>query len=65
MSRELVIGGSRVAVTIEAGLWGKLDRIAAQEGVSLYLLVGRVADRRPAGCSLPAALRVFAAAYRI
>jgi predicted DNA-binding ribbon-helix-helix protein len=64
VTRELGAAGRSLRVTIEAGLWRGLERIAALEGVPLDELVMRVVERLPAGNSLAAGLRVFVAAYR-
>ncbi len=56
--RSVVIAGHPTSLTLEDEFWEELRRIAAEEGVSVPILIGRIDSERD-GCSLSSAVRVF------
>ncbi len=60
--RNIVIGGRRTSVRLEADMWQALCEIARRHGVGVNDICTLVAKRR-AGSSLTAALRAFALRY--
>lgn len=58
VKRSIVIAGHRTSVSLEDAFWRALKDVAAEEGLSLAALVGRV-DAGRGAANLSSALRVF------
>ncbi|MCW5691032.1 MAG: ribbon-helix-helix domain-containing protein [Pseudolabrys sp.] len=58
VKRSIVVGRHKTSVSLEDVFWNELRRIAAEQGVALSQLVGRIDAERQHG-NLSSALRVF------
>jgi len=58
MKRSIVVGHHKTSVSLEDVFWNELRRIAAEQGIALSQLVGRIDAERQHG-NLSSALRVF------
>lgn len=58
VKRSIVVGHHKTSVSLEDVFWNELRRIAAEQGVALSQLVGRIDAERQHG-NLSSALRVF------
>ena len=63
ISRNLLIAGRRTSARLEPDMWAALFDIARREGRSIHEICTMVAESKPGGCSLTAAIRVFITAY--
>jgi predicted DNA-binding ribbon-helix-helix protein len=62
--RSLNLAGHATSLALEPEFWAVLDAAAAEQGVSLAVLVGRIDDGR-GGRALASACRVWALASAI
>jgi predicted DNA-binding ribbon-helix-helix protein len=60
VKRSLTLSGHRTSVTLEPPFWLTLERMAAEGGLSLNALAGRIDAARAPGAGLASALRVAA-----
>jgi predicted DNA-binding ribbon-helix-helix protein len=63
LTRNLMIGGRRTSVRLEAEMWAALFDIAARESQSIGRICSLVDEKRRPETSLTAAIRVFVLAY--
>lgn len=63
VSRNLVINGHRTSARLEPEMWVALFDIVRREGRSVHDVCSLIAQSKPEGCSLTAAIRVFIVAY--
>lgn len=59
IKRSVKIAGHATSVTMERAFWETLERIAAQDGVSVSSQIAAVDGANKGKCSLSAALRVY------
>jgi predicted DNA-binding ribbon-helix-helix protein len=58
VKRSVVVGGHKTSISLEEPFWGSLKEIAAERGVTVYGLVGRIDTARTQG-NLSSAIRLF------
>lgn len=58
VKRSVAIAGHATSVSLEGPFWDALRAIAAEEGVSVQALIGRI-DAERAGQNLSSAVRVY------
>jgi|GEM_PF-6809216 len=63
LKREVVVGGQRIVLDFEVGLWGVLGDICMRERISIHKLCADVARSKAPEASLATAIRIFALAY--
>ncbi len=56
--RSVSIRGHRTSVALEDGFWREVDRLVANEGLSLQAFLARVDEARPPDLNLASALRL-------
>ncbi len=62
VKRSFSLSGHRTSISLEAAFWEALREAAAEEGVSLALLVGRI-DQTRGQAGLSGAVRVWVLDY--
>ena len=55
--RSVMLGGHATSVSLEDAFWAELKRMAAEAGLSVAALIGRI-DRERGGANLSSALRL-------
>ncbi|MGL4959910.1 MAG: ribbon-helix-helix domain-containing protein [Inquilinus sp.] len=62
-TRNVLLGGRRTSIRLEAAFWSALDEILELEGISLGALVTRINTANRNGGNLSGAVRVFIISY--
>ena len=60
---NLVVGGHRTSVRLEAEMWAALKDVARREGCSVNDLAGRIHSRKKPAQNFTSAIRVFLMLY--
>lgn len=63
ISHNIIVNGKRTSIRLEKEMWMGLKDIAMREKCKIHDLCSQIADRKKAGTSLTAAIRVFVMAY--
>ena len=63
VSKNVTVDGHRTSVRLEPSMWTSFTEICRRERASLHTICSAIAQHKPAGTSLTAAIRVFIMSY--